>query len=153
MLRAEGLESEPTRFSPWGLRIPSRRLSRRGSVPSGLVEVQDEGSQLVAALVDARPGMRVADWCAGAGGKTLALAMTMREPRPHRRVRRLGAPARRRGAAGCAGLAFTTSSGTCHGAGRQMGQAPGRELRPRAGRRALHRDRHLAAQSGCARCG
>jgi len=41
------------------------------------VESQDEGSQLVAALVGAAPGMRVADWCAGAGGKTLALAMTM----------------------------------------------------------------------------
>ena len=44
---------------------------------AGLVEIQDEGSQLVAALVGARPDMRVADWCAGAGGKTLALAMTM----------------------------------------------------------------------------
>jgi 16S rRNA (cytosine967-C5)-methyltransferase len=44
---------------------------------SGLVEIQDEGSQLVAALTDARPGMRVVDWCAGAGGKTLALAATM----------------------------------------------------------------------------
>ena len=41
------------------------------------MEIQDEGSQLVAALVGAAPGMRVADWCAGAGGKTLALAMTM----------------------------------------------------------------------------
>ncbi len=44
---------------------------------AGLVEIQDEGSQIVAALVGARPEMRVADWCAGAGGKTLALAMTM----------------------------------------------------------------------------
>jgi 16S rRNA (cytosine967-C5)-methyltransferase len=41
------------------------------------VEIQDEGSQLVAALTDARPGMRVVDWCAGAGGKTLALAAMM----------------------------------------------------------------------------
>ena len=41
------------------------------------MEIQDEGSQLVAALVDAKPEMRVVDWCAGAGGKTLALAMTM----------------------------------------------------------------------------
>jgi len=39
--------------------------------------VQDEGSQLVAALVDARPGMQVADYCAGAGGKTLAMAAGM----------------------------------------------------------------------------
>jgi 16S rRNA (cytosine967-C5)-methyltransferase len=43
----------------------------------GLVEIQDEGSQLVALLAAAKPGMRVADFCAGAGGKTLALAMTM----------------------------------------------------------------------------
>ena len=44
---------------------------------SGLVEIQDEGSQLIAAIVGAGPQMRVADWCAGAGGKTLALAMSM----------------------------------------------------------------------------
>jgi 16S rRNA (cytosine967-C5)-methyltransferase len=42
-----------------------------------LIEIQDEGSQLIAALVDASPGQRVCDFCAGAGGKTLALAMTM----------------------------------------------------------------------------
>jgi 16S rRNA (cytosine967-C5)-methyltransferase len=44
----------------------------------GLIEVQDEGSQLVALLADARPGMRVADFCAGAGGKTLAMAAQMK---------------------------------------------------------------------------
>lgn len=44
---------------------------------NGLIEVQDEGSQLVAGLVDARPGMQVADYCAGAGGKTLAIAAGM----------------------------------------------------------------------------
>ena len=66
------------RFSPWGLRIDGRRPVTTGAAfRAGLVEIQDEGSQLVAALVDARPGMRVADLCAGAGGKTLALAMTM----------------------------------------------------------------------------
>jgi 16S rRNA (cytosine967-C5)-methyltransferase len=43
----------------------------------GLIEIQDEGSQLVAALVDAQPGMQVADYCAGAGGKTLAIAAGM----------------------------------------------------------------------------
>ncbi len=77
-LAAEGLEASPTPLSPWGLRIAARRPVTGGpAFQSGLVEIQDEGSQLVAALVDARPGMRVADWCAGAGGKTLALAMTM----------------------------------------------------------------------------
>jgi 16S rRNA (cytosine967-C5)-methyltransferase len=77
-LAAEGLEAVPTPLSPWGLRIEGRRQVTTGpAFRAGLVEIQDEGSQLVAALVDARLGMRVADLCAGAGGKTLALAMTM----------------------------------------------------------------------------
>jgi 16S rRNA (cytosine967-C5)-methyltransferase len=42
-----------------------------------MVEVQDEGSQIAAQLADARPGLRVVDFCAGAGGKTLALAAAM----------------------------------------------------------------------------
>ena len=77
-LAAEGLACEPTALSPWGLRIAERRSVTSGpAFQTGLVEIQDEGSQLVAALVDARPEMRVVDWCAGAGGKTLALAMAM----------------------------------------------------------------------------
>jgi len=82
-LAAEGIEAEPTPISPWGLRIEGRRLVTTGKAfQDGLVEIQDEGSQLVAYLVGAAPGMRVADWCAGAGGKTLAMAMTM-ENRGH----------------------------------------------------------------------
>jgi 16S rRNA (cytosine967-C5)-methyltransferase len=78
-LAAEGIETEPTPFSPWGLRLPSRRpVTTSRAFAEGLVEVQDEGSQLIALLTDARPGMRVADLCAGAGGKTLALAAAMR---------------------------------------------------------------------------
>ena len=77
-LAAEGIDSTPTKISPWGLRIAGRRPVTTGKAfQSGLVEIQDEGSQIVAALVGAFPEMRVADWCAGAGGKTLALAMTM----------------------------------------------------------------------------
>ena len=77
-LLAEGLDSEPTPLSPWGLRIDGRRAVTSGlAFQGGLVEIQDEGSQLVAALVGAAPEMRVVDWCAGAGGKTLALAMLM----------------------------------------------------------------------------
>ncbi len=55
-------------------RVPlgSLEVFRRGDI-----EVQDEGSQIAALLADARPGMRVADFCAGAGGKTLALAAAM----------------------------------------------------------------------------
>jgi 16S rRNA (cytosine967-C5)-methyltransferase len=82
-LAAEGIEATPTPLSPWGLRIEGRRpVSTGPAFQSGLVEIQDEGSQLVAALVGAKPEMRVVDWCAGAGGKTLALAMTM-ENRGH----------------------------------------------------------------------
>ena len=77
-LHAEGLDAEPTPLSPWGLRIDGRRAVTAGpAFQSGLVEIQDEGSQLVAAIVDPAPEMRVVDWCAGAGGKTLALAMQM----------------------------------------------------------------------------
>ncbi|HLY89237.1 MAG TPA: RsmB/NOP family class I SAM-dependent RNA methyltransferase [Acetobacteraceae bacterium] len=77
-LAGEGVETVLTPLSPWGLRVDGRRQVTTGAAfRGGLVEIQDEGSQLVAALVDARPSMRVADLCAGAGGKTLALAMTM----------------------------------------------------------------------------
>jgi len=77
-LAAEGVKAEPTRLSPLGLRLGSRvPLVQSPAWRQGLVEVQDEGSQLVALLTDARPGMAVADYCAGAGGKTLALAAGM----------------------------------------------------------------------------
>ncbi|MEZ5769271.1 MAG: RsmB/NOP family class I SAM-dependent RNA methyltransferase [Paracoccaceae bacterium] len=52
-------------------------LARLPGLKTGEVEIQDEGSQLVAMLVDARPGARVVDFCAGAGGKTLAIAAQM----------------------------------------------------------------------------
>ena len=77
-LAREGIDTEPMRYAPYGLRL-KRRLSvvSGEAFQNGLVEIQDEGSQLVAALVDARPGMQIADYCAGAGGKTLALAAGM----------------------------------------------------------------------------
>ncbi len=78
-----GVMAEPTALSPWGLRIPGRQpIVALKPFQDGVVEIQDEGSQLIAAVVGAKPEMRVADWCAGAGGKTLALAMTM-ENRGH----------------------------------------------------------------------
>ncbi len=77
-LAAEGWDAQPTSLSPCGLRIEGRRPITTGpAFMSGMVEIQDEGSQLVAMLVGAAPGMRVVDWCAGAGGKTLALAGLM----------------------------------------------------------------------------
>ena len=82
-LLAEGIEAATTPYSPWGLRVAHRRAVTSGAAfQTGAVEIQDEGSQLVAHLVGATPGMRVADWCAGAGGKTLAIAALM-ENRGH----------------------------------------------------------------------
>jgi 16S rRNA (cytosine967-C5)-methyltransferase len=79
LLAAEGISAEPTPWSPLGLRVKQRvPLAGTAAFKEGLVEVQDEGSQLAALLADARPGMRVVDFCAGAGGKTLALAAQMR---------------------------------------------------------------------------
>ncbi|HUW80954.1 MAG TPA: RsmB/NOP family class I SAM-dependent RNA methyltransferase [Acidocella sp.] len=77
-LAREQLDARPTQFSPWGLRLANRQSITQGKAfQDGLVEIQDEGSQLIALVVDAKPGMRVVDYCAGAGGKTLAIAMTM----------------------------------------------------------------------------
>jgi 16S rRNA (cytosine967-C5)-methyltransferase len=78
-LAEEGIETAPTPLSPRGLRVEGRRALRASlAFGAGLVELQDEGSQLAALLCDVRPGMAVADVCAGAGGKTLALAAEMR---------------------------------------------------------------------------
>ena len=77
------LGPQPTPLSPVGLRIAIRPDGRAPPLASdpvyvkGLVEVQDEGSQLAALLAEAKPGMQVLDLCAGGGGKTLALAAAM----------------------------------------------------------------------------
>ncbi|HKY93780.1 MAG TPA: RsmB/NOP family class I SAM-dependent RNA methyltransferase, partial [Kiloniellales bacterium] len=77
-LVAEGLHPQPTPLSPLGLRLDDRpNVAATAAFRDGLVERQDEGSQLAALLVDARPAQRVVDFCAGAGGKTLALAAAM----------------------------------------------------------------------------
>ena len=74
----QGIELARTKLSPIGLRLFERvPLGQLDLFKSGAIEVQDEGSQLAALLADARPGMRVADFCAGAGGKTLAMAAAM----------------------------------------------------------------------------
>ncbi len=78
-LKAGGLLSEITPYSPLGLRLQGKpALNKLDSFTRGDVEVQDEGSQLLALLVDAKRGEMVADFCAGAGGKTLALGAAMR---------------------------------------------------------------------------
>lgn len=77
-LAAEGITAKSGRLSPWSLRIEGRRPVVTGEAfQSGLVEIQDEGSQIVALMAEPQPGQRVLDYCAGAGGKTLAIAMMM----------------------------------------------------------------------------
>lgn len=73
---AEQLEgAEPTPLSPWGLRLAAEsRVDDQPAFAEGLIEVQDEGSQLIALACNAENGMRILDLCAGAGGKALALA-------------------------------------------------------------------------------
>jgi 16S rRNA (cytosine967-C5)-methyltransferase len=67
--------AEPTRLSPWGLRLaPETRVDDHPAFTEGLVEIQDEGSQLIALACRPANGMRMLDLCAGAGGKSLALA-------------------------------------------------------------------------------
>jgi 16S rRNA (cytosine967-C5)-methyltransferase len=71
-------EAVPTPWSPIGLRLPeSVQVDQGAAWRSGLVEVQDEGSQLIGLACAAAPDMVVVDLCAGAGGKTLALAADM----------------------------------------------------------------------------
>ena len=78
-LAADGIESNPTPYSPAGLRVAGKpAINRHALFREGVVEVQDEGSQLLAWLLAPRRGEMVADYCAGAGGKTLAIAMLMR---------------------------------------------------------------------------
>jgi 16S rRNA (cytosine967-C5)-methyltransferase len=77
-LASERIDAKPMPFSPWGLRCaPQTNVSSTAAFRAGLVEFQDEGSQLAAFLVDARAGMQVLDFCAGTGGKSLALGAAM----------------------------------------------------------------------------
>jgi 16S rRNA (cytosine967-C5)-methyltransferase len=77
------LKPSETRWSPWGLRVvvaPDSKSPAIHAEPAflkGQIEIQDEGSQLASLLSGAKPGEQVIDLCAGAGGKTLALAAAM----------------------------------------------------------------------------
>ncbi|MBU3738060.1 MAG: RsmB/NOP family class I SAM-dependent RNA methyltransferase [Rhodoferax sp.] len=78
-LAQAGLAAQACAYSPWGIRLEGKpALNRLDAFTRGAIEIQDEGSQLLACLVDARRGEMVADFCAGAGGKTLALGASMR---------------------------------------------------------------------------
>ena len=74
-----GVEAYPTPLSPEGIRLPSKPgLTRWPLYQDGKVDVQDEGSQLIARLVQPRRREMICDFCAGAGGKTLAIGALMR---------------------------------------------------------------------------
>jgi len=78
-LQVAGIKAVPTPYSPWGLRIDGKPpLNKLDAFTRGAIEVQDEGSQLLALLLEAKRGEMVADFCAGAGGKTLAIGAAMR---------------------------------------------------------------------------
>ncbi len=78
-LAEAGIDAAPTPFSPMGLRVQGKpALNRQAVFTTGAVEVQDEGSQLLGLLLSAKRGEMVVDFCAGAGGKTLALGAAMR---------------------------------------------------------------------------
>ena len=127
---------------------PTPEIPRIHAEPAfikGMIEVQDEGSQLAALLAGAKPGEQVIDLCAGAGGKTLALAAAMAE---HGQIyatdhdkRRLAPIHERLARAGARNVQVRTPK-----VDRQRARRSRRPRRPRADRRALHRHRHLAAQ-------
>src|SRR6266542_1304044 len=68
-------DATPTPISPWGVRLPpDRRIDDHPAFLAGLIEVQDEGSQLIELACQPNDNARILDLCAGAGGKALALA-------------------------------------------------------------------------------
>ena len=105
LMAAEFDGSDLTRLSPWGLRLPpDTRIDDHLRFADGLVEVQDEGSQLIALACGAANGARIVDLCAGAGGKSLAIAAAAPEDEiiacdtSRRRLAQLGPRAARAGA-------------------------------------------------------
>ena len=74
----DGIEVEAGKYSPYCIRMAKRfHLAEHDFLNEGKIEVQDQASQMVALLTGAKPGLRIIDFCAGAGGKTLAIGMLM----------------------------------------------------------------------------
>lgn len=79
LLEQENIETRTIAWAPEALELRySRNVFRTDEFKQGLFEVQDAGSQMVSAFLDVKPGMRVVDACAGAGGKSLHLASLMK---------------------------------------------------------------------------
>ena len=87
-LAKDNVQTDPAPLCPWALRARSKAfLSNTKAFTKGHVEIQDEGSQLIAYLCAAQPGSQVLDYCAGAGGKTLAIVNSMTiDKRPKGRI-------------------------------------------------------------------
>ena len=78
-MQSEGIKASAAPYAPFGIRLQDKiALNKHALFLGGKIEVQDEGSQLLAHLVAPRRGEMVADFCAGAGGKSLALGALMR---------------------------------------------------------------------------
>ena len=147
------LAPEPTRWSPHGLRIRLKADAKSPAVHAepaflkGLIEVQDEGSQLAALFARAKPGEQVLDLCAGGGGKTLALAAAMENKGQLYATdddkRRLAPIHDRLARSGARNVQVRTPKSV----GTEIDDLAGPHG-PGADRRALHRHRRLAAQSG-----
>jgi 16S rRNA (cytosine967-C5)-methyltransferase len=77
-LLKDGIETKATTLSPWGLACNRKAyLSKSKAMNKGWISIQDEGSQMISYVCGAQAGMQVLDYCAGGGGKTLALASAM----------------------------------------------------------------------------
>ncbi|MDE1152332.1 MAG: RsmB/NOP family class I SAM-dependent RNA methyltransferase [Micavibrio sp.] len=77
-LKHDGIDAHAGKISPISIRVFGRpKITQHPLFENGVIEIQDEGSQLVAIAADAKPGEQVADFCAGAGGKTLAIGAAM----------------------------------------------------------------------------
>ncbi len=77
-LQQEGIVCAPTTYSPLGIRLNDKiSLAKHAAFIEGFIEVQDEGSQLLGLLLDAKRGEMVVDFCAGAGGKSLLIGASM----------------------------------------------------------------------------
>lgn len=78
-LEKHGITAQETPYSPWGMRLEGKpAIQRHPAFVKGDMEVQDEGSQILAALVAPKRGEMVLDFCAGAGGKTLLMGALMK---------------------------------------------------------------------------
>jgi 16S rRNA (cytosine967-C5)-methyltransferase len=125
LLRDEGINAEPTPISPIGLRIGGRvNLHSSTAYRGGFVEPQDEASQIAALLCDTKADRLTIDYCAGAGGKTLALAASMKDGGPlvacdtdQTRLRRIKARARRAGVSNVTVKCITGGNGGGNGGG------------------------------------